>query len=93
MILGAAYMLYLYRRVIFGVITRADVRAMADLTPLEVAIFAPMIAIVLWMGIYPGSFMRPMQPALAKIIAGVQTSERAHGAKFALAPPASPGQR
>jgi len=89
LILGAAYMLYLYRRVIFGVITRADVRAMADLTPIEIAIFAPMIAIVLWMGIYPGSFMRPMQPALAKIIASVQVSERAHAAKVAtaLAPP------
>jgi NADH-quinone oxidoreductase subunit M len=86
-ILGAAYMLYLYRRVIFGVITRADVRAMADLTPLEVAIFAPMIAIVLWMGIYPGSFMRPMQPALAKIIASVQTSERDHRSKLSALPP------
>ena len=60
MILGAAYMLYLYRRVIFGVITRADVRAMLDLTPREIVIFAPMIAVVLWMGIYPASFLRPI---------------------------------
>src|SRR5580698_4693586 len=37
MILGACYMLYLYRRVIFGVITRDDVRAMVDLRPREVA--------------------------------------------------------
>ncbi|HUZ75093.1 MAG TPA: NADH-quinone oxidoreductase subunit M [Stellaceae bacterium] len=85
MILGAAYMLYLYRRIIFGVITRADLRAMGDLTLREVAIFAPMIAIVLWMGVYPDSFMRPMQPALAKIIASVQTSERAHAAQLAAA--------
>src|SRR6201998_1401998 len=45
MILGAAYMLYLYRRVIFGVITRADVRSMLDLHWREIAVFAPMIAI------------------------------------------------
>ena len=66
MILGAAYMLYLYRRVIFGVITRDDVRAMVDLTRAKVAIFAPMIAVVLWMGVYPDSFLRPMQPTLAE---------------------------
>ncbi len=74
MILGATYMLYLYRRVIFGVITRADVRAMLDLSLLEVAIFAPMIVLVLWMGIYPNSFLKPMQPALAKVMERVQLS-------------------
>ncbi|HXZ02677.1 MAG TPA: NADH-quinone oxidoreductase subunit M [Stellaceae bacterium] len=74
MILGAAYMLYLYRRVIFGVVTRADVRAMLDLSWREVAVFAPMIAVVLWMGVYPGSFLKPMQPSLAKLIERVQLS-------------------
>ncbi len=79
-VLGAAYMLYLYRRVIFGVITKDDVRAMIDLSPREVLIFAPMIAVVLWMGIYPSSFLRPMQPSLANLIERVQVSERAHNA-------------
>jgi len=78
MVLGAAYMLYLYRRVVFGVITKDDVRAMLDLSPREVLIFAPMIAVVLWMGIYPASFLRPMQPSLANLIERVQVSERAH---------------
>jgi NADH-quinone oxidoreductase subunit M len=80
LILGAAYMLYLYRRVVFGTITKDDVRAMLDLSPREVLIFAPMIAVVLWMGIYPSSFLRPMQPSLANLIERVQVSERAHGA-------------
>ncbi|HUK00332.1 MAG TPA: NADH-quinone oxidoreductase subunit M [Stellaceae bacterium] len=73
-ILSASYMLYLYRRIIFGVITRADVRAMLDLHWREVAIFAPMIAIVLWMGIYPDSFLKPMQPSLAKLVEHIQLS-------------------
>jgi NADH-quinone oxidoreductase subunit M len=73
-ILSASYMLYLYRRIIFGVITRADVRAMLDLHWREVAIFAPMIAVVLWMGIYPGSFLKPMQPSLAKLVEHIQLS-------------------
>ena len=56
MILGAAYMLYLYRRVIFGVIMRDDLRGILDLSPREIAIFTPLIFLVLWMGIYPSSF-------------------------------------
>ena len=58
MILGAAYMLYLYRRVIFGRITRDDLRAILDLSPREWAVFAPLIVLTLWMGIYPSSFTR-----------------------------------
>ncbi len=56
MILGAGYMLYLYRRVIFGTITRDDLRAILDLSPREVAVFAPLVMLTLWMGIYPSSF-------------------------------------
>jgi NADH-quinone oxidoreductase subunit M len=56
MILGAAYMVYLYRRIIFGRITRDDLRNVLDLSPREWAVFAPLIVLTLWMGIYPSSF-------------------------------------
>ncbi len=56
MILGAAYMLYLYRRVIFGALTKPDLRSILDLSPREVAVFAPLVVLTLWMGIYPSSF-------------------------------------
>ena len=58
MVLGAAYMLYLYRRVIFGSITKDDLKAILDLSPREVAIFAPLVLLTLWMGVYPPSFTR-----------------------------------
>jgi NADH-quinone oxidoreductase subunit M len=83
MILSVAYMLYLYRRIIFGVITRADVRAMLDLTPREVLVFAPMIAVVIWMGVYPASFLRPIQPSIANLLEHVQLAR--HGTSPALA--------
>ena len=60
-ILGAGYMLYLYRRVVFGELTRDDVRAMPDLSLREIALLAPIAAVVLWMGVYPESFLRPMR--------------------------------
>jgi NADH-quinone oxidoreductase subunit M len=75
-ILGATYKLYLYRRIIFGTITREDVRTMLDLEWREVAIFAPMIAIVLWMGVYPTSFLRPIQPSVANLVERVQAAVR-----------------
>ena len=56
MILGAAYMLYLYRRVIFGRLTKEDLRHILDLNPREWAVFAPLVVLTLWMGIYPSSF-------------------------------------
>ena len=60
-ILGAAYMLYLYRRVVFGEITAEDVRAMPDLSPREIALLVPIAAAVLWLGVYPESFLAPMR--------------------------------
>jgi len=56
MILGTVYMLYLYRRVIFGRLTREDLRTILDLSPREIAVFAPLVILTLWMGIYPTSF-------------------------------------
>jgi NADH-quinone oxidoreductase subunit M len=76
-ILSAAYMLYLYRRVVFGTITRADVKAMLDLSPREVLVFAPLVVLVLWMGIYPSSFLKPMQPSVANLIERVESATKA----------------
>jgi len=60
-ILGAGYMLYLYRRVVFGDLTKDDVRAMPDLSPRELALLVPIAAAVMWMGVYPESFLAPMR--------------------------------
>ena len=56
MVLGAAYMLYLYRRVIFGKLVRPDLKSILDLSPREMAIFAPLAILTIWLGIYPSSF-------------------------------------
>jgi NADH-quinone oxidoreductase subunit M len=67
-ILGAAYMLWLYRRVIFGTLDKEDLKAFLDLGPREVAIFAPLIIIVFWMGIYPASFTDIFGPTVENLI-------------------------
>src|SRR5579872_6631391 len=75
-VLGAAYMLYLYRRIIFGTITRDDVRAMLDLHWREMAVFAPMIAVVVWMGIYPSAFLAPLRQSVASLVDHVERVQR-----------------
>jgi NADH-quinone oxidoreductase subunit M len=66
-ILGAAYMLYLYWRVAFGVQRNADAAAMPDLSLRELAMLAPIAAVVFWMGVYPESFMAPMRADIAAL--------------------------
>jgi NADH-quinone oxidoreductase subunit M len=69
MILGAAYMLWLYRRVVFGRIARDDLRSLLDLGPREFAIFAPLILLTLWMGVYPSSFLNFFEASVAALVA------------------------
>ena len=68
MVLGAAYMLTLYRRVALGRIIRDDLRALLDLSPREYAIFTPLIVLTLWMGIYPQSFLSFFSVTVAELV-------------------------
>ena len=77
MVLGAVYMLYLYRRIIFGAITKNDLKAILDLSPREIAIFAPLVLLTLWMGIYPSSFTRFFDATTGAMVA---SHEQAMGA-------------
>ena len=60
-ILGAAYSLYLYRRIALGDLVHDDVKAMPDVSMRELALLAPIAAVALWMGVYPESFLAPMR--------------------------------
>ena len=68
-ILGAAYMLWLYRRLFYGPLDKDDVRAMTDLTAREYAMFVPLLILMLWMGVYPNSFRNVFAPTVEKIVA------------------------
>jgi NADH-quinone oxidoreductase subunit M len=71
-ILGAAYMLWLYRRVIFGPLVKEELKGLLDLSPREVAVFAPLVLLVLWMGIYPSSFTQVYDASILRLIENYQ---------------------
>ncbi len=65
-------MLYLYRRVAFGDLTKDDVKAMPDLDLREFAMLGALAAVTLWMGVYPESFMKPMRGDVQKLVARLE---------------------
>jgi NADH-quinone oxidoreductase subunit M len=86
-ILGAAYMLYLYRRVVFGTASNPDAGAMLDLSAREFLLLAPIAAVVLWMGVYPESFMAPMRRDIGTLLARIAPSQPEGDAKLAIGAP------
>jgi NADH-quinone oxidoreductase subunit M len=90
-ILGAAYMLYLYRRVVFGEQKNADAAAMPDLDWREWAMMGPIAAAVLWMGVYPESFLAPMRQDIAALDARLARARPEGDAKIAVTPRTAEG--
>ena len=73
-ILGAAYMLYLYRRVIFGKLDKEHLKQIMDLEPREIAIFAPLIVLVIWMGIWPDPFLSVFDATVSNLLQNYQSA-------------------
>ena len=91
-ILGAGYMLYLYRRVVFGTQVNEDAAAMSDMNAREWVMLAPIAAAVLWMGIYPESFIAPMRSDIAALEARVARAAPQGDAKLQAGEPRANAQ-
>ncbi len=75
LITGAAYMLYLYRRVIFCTLTKPDLKGLLDLSPREYAILAPIAFVVLWMGVAPNVFIDPVRAPVGRVLARLAAAQ------------------
>ncbi len=67
-ILGAAYMLWLYRRVIFGELNKENLKSITDLNMREIGFFAPLVVLALFMGIYPKPFLEVMHVSVENLV-------------------------
>jgi NADH-quinone oxidoreductase subunit M len=67
-IFSAAYALYLYRRVVFGALEKASLKDMVDLTPREIAIFAPLVLLTVYYGVLPGQILTSTQASVDNLI-------------------------
>jgi len=86
-ILSAAYALWLYRRIIFGVITNPALKSIKDLSWREVAVIAPLIVITIWFGFHPNPILDVSATSVEALMADFKASlAAAEQARFALAP-------
>jgi len=70
-VLGAAYMLWMYQRVFFGPLTNPDNRGLKDLNRREILYLAPLIILCFWIGLYPKPFLRVLEKPVNYVVAKV----------------------
>jgi NADH-quinone oxidoreductase subunit M len=84
-ILGAAYLLWLYQRTMLGQVTNAKNLTVPDMNLREIAIFVPLIACSVWIGVYPKPLFDVLRQPVNQIV------QRVRPEYFAVAPPVSAG--
>ena len=70
-VLGAAYMLWLYQRTMFGTIDNPKNEGLADLNVRELATFVPLIILAVWIGLYPAPFLRRLETSVERVMTRV----------------------
>ena len=85
-VLGAAYLLWLYQRVMFGPVTHAINEKLPDLNLREYATLVPLVVLAFWIGIYPKPFFAYLDKPVQKIVE--QVNPRFYEAEHAKLPPA-----
>ena len=73
-ILSAAYALYLYRRIIFGVLDKPALSGILDLSPREIMLLAPLLVLVIYYGIHPGPVLDASAAAVAELVKGIDAA-------------------
>lgn len=71
-IFGAVYLLYMFQKMMFGPIKVKANRNLPDLTGREIAVFTPIVALILLLGLYPGYILKTMEPSVESFISSYE---------------------
>jgi NADH-quinone oxidoreductase subunit M len=74
-VLGAAYMLWLYQRIMFGALDKPENRHLPDLNWREVSLFVPLIVLAFWIGLYPRTFLDYLHEPVNQVVERVRPGE------------------
>ena len=77
-VLAAAYLLWLYQRVFFGTVTNPKNEKLHDLTPREILTFAPLMIMVLWIGLYPKPFFQILEQPVNQLVQTIHDKANAN---------------
>jgi NADH-quinone oxidoreductase subunit M len=75
LVFGAAYTLWMVKRVYFGPIANENVRALVDINARELVMLSLLAIAVLWMGVYPKPFTDPMHASVTQLLKHVAVSK------------------
>ena len=75
-VLGAIYMLWMFRRVIYGPLDRIENQKLQDLNFREIAILTPILVLIVFMGIYPQPFLSRMKPSVELMIQRIEGKQQ-----------------
>ena len=89
-VLGAAYMLYLYQRTMFGKVENPKNEGLLDLSHREFATFVPLIVLAVWIGLYPSPFLNRLESSVQRVVARV--NPQAGSATASFSPAAKSGE-
>ena len=71
-VLAAVYLLWMYQRVFFGEVTNEKNRLLPDLNDREKIILVSLVFVILWMGVYPQTFLRRLDLSVTQIVQSVE---------------------
>jgi NADH-quinone oxidoreductase subunit M len=80
-ILAAVYMLWVYQRVMFGEVTHEANKHLTDMNLREVVVLVPVVLVIVWIGIYPQSFLKRMEASTKAIVERVATAVKVRTAQ------------
>ncbi len=73
-IFAAAYLLWALQRILFEPVAKEANRRLSDLSRREVLVLAPLVAMILWIGVYPAPFLRRIEPATRALVTEVRSA-------------------
>ena len=76
-IFAAVYLLWMYKRVVFGEVTNSKLNEVTDLTKREIFILVPVIIFIVWIGVYPSTFLNVSEKSTTKILQQVSQPPKA----------------
>jgi NADH-quinone oxidoreductase subunit M len=74
-ILGAAYMLWLFQRMMFGTVDKSENEGLTDCNMREVVYMMPLIVLMFWIGIYPKPYLKLMEPAVKNLVSQIELAK------------------
>jgi NADH-quinone oxidoreductase subunit M len=82
-IISAAYLLWAIQRILFNALDKPENAHISDLNRRELALMAPIVAAIIWLGVYPAPVLRRMQPSAERFVHLVETRQAIAGSNIA----------